>query len=103
MAKLTAPVNIAVFAAFAFCIRGDLLSNAAFKPVCRLRERDIARYGWQKRQDLATKWQWMARWMAKTATLGGIRQGERRHPRHQVKVTDRQWARVGRWLGVWSW
>jgi len=52
---LTTSVNIAVFAAFSFCIRDDLLSNAAFKPVCRLRELDIARYGWQKRQDRGNK------------------------------------------------
>jgi hypothetical protein len=31
-AKLTAPVNIAVFAAFSFCIRCVLLSDAEFKP-----------------------------------------------------------------------
>src|SRR5689334_12000984 len=52
---LTTSVNIAVFAAFSFCIRDDLLSNAEFKPFCRLRERDIARYGWQKRQDCGKK------------------------------------------------
>src|SRR5579859_3757771 len=68
-AKLTGMVNIAVFAAFWPCDRGGLLSNAAFKRVCRLRELDVSCYGRQKRQDPARKWQRMARWMAKTATF----------------------------------
>src|SRR5690348_8478651 len=55
MAMLTGMVNIAVFAAFAFCEKRVLLSNAAFKPVCRLRELDVSRYGWQKRQDRGKK------------------------------------------------
>src|SRR5690242_6243119 len=51
MAKMTGAVNIAVFAAFAFCIRGVLLSNAAFKPVCAAHELDMSCYGRQKRQE----------------------------------------------------
>src|SRR5689334_23646382 len=34
-AKLTGMVNIAVFAAFRWCVEGDLLSNPLFKRVCR--------------------------------------------------------------------
>jgi hypothetical protein len=62
-------VNIAVFAAFQFRVGDDLRSNAAFKPVCRQEERDIARSGWQKWQDRGKKWQRMARWAAKTARM----------------------------------
>src|SRR5689334_9799105 len=54
---LTIPVNIAVFATFSFCVEGDLLSDAAFKPVCAIWQLDVARYGRQKWQDPATKWQ----------------------------------------------
>jgi hypothetical protein len=48
-------VNIAVFAAFAFRIGGVLRSNAAFKPVCGLWQRNIARHGRQKWQDRGKK------------------------------------------------
>src|SRR5579859_2649209 len=54
---LTATVTIAVFAAFWPRVGGSLLSNAVFKPVCRLSRLDIWRYGWQKRQDRGKKWQ----------------------------------------------
>ena len=63
-AMLTGAVNIAVFAAFWPRVGRLLLSNAEFKPVCRICELDVSRYGWQKRQDparsgneVATKWQ----------------------------------------------
>jgi|SRR5690242_4984731 len=61
---LTAPVTIAVFAAFH--IRFDLqsVSDAEFKPVWPIRQRDISCYGWQKRQDVAT-------WMARIGKVGG--------------------------------
>src|SRR5690242_10288327 len=48
-------VNIAVFAAFSFCIKGVLLSNAEFKPLCAIQPLDIPHYGWQKRQDRGKK------------------------------------------------
>jgi hypothetical protein len=54
---LTGAVNIAVFAAFRPRVEGILLSDAAFKRVCESRERDVSRYGWQKRQDRGKKWQ----------------------------------------------
>jgi len=54
---LTSPVNIAVFAAFTFCVGGILLSDAGFKPCDRERQRDMSRYGWQKRQNRGKKWQ----------------------------------------------
>src|SRR5690348_945721 len=54
---LTGMVNIAVFAAFRCVITVVLRSNAEFKPVCRERPLDVSRYGWQKRQEVATKWQ----------------------------------------------
>src|SRR5690242_15538533 len=55
MAMLTGLVNIAVFAAFSFCIGGDLLSNAAFKPVCGSRQLDVSRDGRQERHDRGKK------------------------------------------------
>jgi len=36
-------------------IRSDLLSTAAFKPVCGPLSLDIWRYGWQKRHDRGKK------------------------------------------------
>ena len=59
-AMLTGAVNIAVFAAFWPRVGRLLLSNAEFKPVCRICELDVSRYGWQKRQDPArsgNEWQ----------------------------------------------
>jgi len=50
-------VNIAVFAAFAFCSDGVLLANAEFKPVCAIWQLDVWCYGLQKRQEVATMWQ----------------------------------------------
>src|SRR5689334_25296772 len=44
-------VNIAVFAAFAFCVWGTLLSDAEFKGLCGSWQLDMWRYGRQKRQD----------------------------------------------------
>ena len=52
-AMLTVGVNIAVFAAFRSVIGITLLSHAAFKPICRLRARDMWCYGWQMRQETA--------------------------------------------------
>jgi len=52
---LTGMVNIAVFAAFACCITGDLLSNRQFKAVCAASERDVSRYGRQRWQDRGKK------------------------------------------------
>ena len=52
---LTGMVNIAVFAAFWPRVRGILLPNAAFKPVCASRPLDVSRYGRQKRQDRGKK------------------------------------------------
>jgi hypothetical protein len=66
---LTGAVNIAVFAAFWPRAGSVLCSTAEFKRLCRLTELDIARYGRQKRQEVATKWQHVARWAAKAATL----------------------------------
>ncbi len=43
-------VNIAVFAAFAFCDQRVLLSNAGFKPSCAIWQLDVWCYGRQKRQ-----------------------------------------------------
>jgi len=54
MAMLSGVVNIA---AFSFCVGGTLLSNAEFKPCAGERQRDIAGYGWQKRQNRGKKWQ----------------------------------------------
>src|SRR5690348_15293559 len=91
-AMLTGMVNIAVFAAFRFCRTGVLLSNVEFKPVWRKWQLDIARYGWQKRQETATKWQRMARPMAKTARFG--------RSCHSVHVTMRSVA-LGQGGHVW--
>jgi hypothetical protein len=71
MAMLTSPLNIAVFAAFWPRVVGYLLSDAEFKPGGGDRPLDIWGYGWQKRQDVAIKWQRMVRWAAKTARCGG--------------------------------
>jgi hypothetical protein len=54
-------VTIAVFAAFWPHVRGILLPNAEFKRLYAVRQLDIPRYGWQKRQEAATIWQEMAR------------------------------------------
>ena len=54
---LTGLVNIAVFAAFRFCVGRLLLSTAEFKPFCGPHPLDILRYGWQRRQETATIWQ----------------------------------------------
>ena len=56
-AMLTCDVNIAVFAAFRMCFDLRSVSNAEFKPVWTMRQLDVSRYGWQKRQETATKWQ----------------------------------------------
>src|SRR5690242_2259570 len=64
-AKLTGMVNIAVFAAFCWCVGGALLSNPEMKRLCRDRRLDAWRYGWQKRQETA-------RWVAKTAKVRGV-------------------------------
>src|SRR5690348_10608958 len=79
-AKLTGAVNIAVFAASRFCVEHILLSNAAFKPVCRFRELDVSRYGRQKRQDPARSGNDVARWAAKTARMGGEMAASPRYP-----------------------
>jgi hypothetical protein len=60
---LTGMVNIAVFAAFWPCVRGILLADAEFKPCGANWQRDVARSGRQK-------WQEVAREMAKTARSG---------------------------------
>ena len=70
-AMLTGAVNIAVFAAFWPRVGRLLLSNAEFKPVCRICELDVSRYGWQKRQDPARSGNEVARSAAKTARMGG--------------------------------
>jgi len=69
---LTGMVNIAVFAAFHMLIETVLHLTAAFKPFCVSWQRDVSCYGWQKRQDVAKTWQWMARWAAKAARFGGL-------------------------------
>jgi hypothetical protein len=69
---LTAMVNIAVFAAFSFRVGHVLLVDAAFKPVCAIRQRDSARSGWQTRQRSGKKRQEVARWVAKAARFGWI-------------------------------
>src|SRR6478609_3298506 len=56
-AKLTILVNIAVFAAFRWCVGHILRASAEFKRLCRSRPLDVSRYGWQKRQETAMKWQ----------------------------------------------
>jgi len=48
-------VNIAVFAAFACCIQGILLSNADYKPIWPIHQLDVSCYGWQKRHDRGKK------------------------------------------------
>ena len=81
MAMLTGLVNIAVFAAFSSCVRCHLLANAEFKPICGPHERDIARYGWQKRQEVATGMAKTARWTAKTARMREVTAASMRpHP-----------------------
>src|SRR5690348_7593312 len=50
---LTGLVNIAVFAAFAHVYAGRDGARREFKPCGGDRQRDIARYGWQKRQKVA--------------------------------------------------
>jgi hypothetical protein len=62
---LTGLVNIAVFAAFAFCVGYHLPSNPDFKPSCGDWQLDIWCYGRQKRQETA-------RGMAKTARSGKV-------------------------------
>ena len=44
-------VNIAVFAGFALCVWGALLSDAEFKGLCGYRQLAVWRYRRQKRQD----------------------------------------------------
>jgi len=66
---LTAMVNIAVFAAFSFRVGHVLLVDAAFKPVCAIRQRDSARSGWQTRHDRGKKRQEVARSAATTARM----------------------------------
>jgi hypothetical protein len=68
-ARLTGAVNIAVFAAFWPRVGGGILADAGLQRVCGDRQLDVWRYGWQKRQDVAKKWQRMARPAAKTANL----------------------------------
>jgi hypothetical protein len=48
-------VNIAVFATFHSVIRAGCRTDAGFKPCDAIRQRDVARYGWQKRQDRGKK------------------------------------------------
>src|SRR5690348_3294631 len=64
-------VNIAVFATFHIVIEGIVRVTAEFKPVCRSRQLDVWRYGWQKRQETARSGNEMARPAAKTARCGG--------------------------------
>jgi hypothetical protein len=63
---LTGMVNIAIFAAFWPRVVDNLCPKAEFKGLCGAQPLDIARYGWQKRQDVA-------RGMAKTARRGNMR------------------------------
>ena len=94
-AMLTGGVNIAVFAAFRFCRRGVLLSNAEFKPFGGPRELDVLGYGWQKRQETATIWQRMAWWAATTVTLAVVSAASTRSPHCHVRGCDRaRWADV---------
>src|SRR5690242_10061217 len=67
---LTGKVNIAVFAAFRPRVEDAIRSIVEFKRLCWPHERDIACFGWQKRHDLAAKWQGLARSAAKTAPFG---------------------------------
>src|SRR5690348_12587419 len=74
VAKLTGMVNFAVFAAFALCVGGVLLSNAEFKGSCGLRQLDVWCYGWQRWHDRGKKRQgcgngWRG-WVAKAAWWG---------------------------------
>src|SRR5579859_4686198 len=55
--KLTAVVNIAVFAAFHTRMDGPMATRTEFKPVRADRQLDVSCYGWQKWQ----KWQDVAR------------------------------------------
>ena len=52
---LTGGVNIAVFATFHTCVRRAGGPNAAFKPICRLHELDVSRYGRQRWHDRGKK------------------------------------------------
>jgi len=63
-------VNIAVFAAFSCCDRHHLLTDPAFKPVCRDWQLDVSRYGWQKRQDRGKKWQQSGKVGGKNGKVG---------------------------------
>src|SRR5690242_18972613 len=72
VAMLTGMVNIAVFAAFRWCVGDTFRVSAEFKPICGLHELDVSRYGRQRRQETAMVWQWMARSAAKTARMGGV-------------------------------
>ena len=63
-AMLTGMVNIAVFAAFHTVIGDVPRVNAEFKPCGVVWQLDIARYGWQKRQDVARR-------MARSGKAGG--------------------------------
>ncbi len=65
--KLTGQVNIAVFAAFQIVCEGGIGARREFKPYRAAWQLDVSCYGWQKRHDLATMWQRMARSAAKTA------------------------------------
>jgi len=50
---LTGMVNIAVFAAFRWCAEGWMEPRAEFKACAVGRRLDIARCGWQRRQETA--------------------------------------------------
>jgi hypothetical protein len=72
---LTGAVNIAVFAVFHLRFDLQSVSTAAFKPCGAIWQRDISRYGWQKRQDRGKKRQRcgndVAMPAAKAAMFGG--------------------------------
>jgi hypothetical protein len=67
VAMLTAPVTIAVFAAFRFCARDAIRPNAEFKRICGPHELDVWCYERQKRQETARSGNEVARSAAKTA------------------------------------
>lgn len=48
---VTIPVNIAVFAVFWQCVEGALLLSTEFKPLRAIRQPDMWRYGWHRRQE----------------------------------------------------
>src|SRR5690348_1832337 len=70
-----------------------LLSHPEFKPVCGPRGRDIARSGWQKRQDVATMWQRCGNDVARD--WHGWRQKRHRSmggPPHSPRLCHRAWG-----------